>query len=125
MEGENLGIVLPEGGSIHVVEDTDLTKDLLDPLGRPGVEREPLDADFDMVEPVERTGLGFQPPRMNLENSGADGDQEGANGSVSLLWIVEANKKFFWFVRGNKNVPLGKVNLSMQLVGHGHCARLR
>jgi hypothetical protein len=60
MEEENLGIVLSEGGSIHVVENTDLTKDLLDPLGRPGMKQKPLNANFDVIESVESVKIRLQ-----------------------------------------------------------------
>jgi hypothetical protein len=41
----------PEGVDLHAIEDTNVTKNLLDPVGRPGVKRQMLNADFDMTEP--------------------------------------------------------------------------
>jgi hypothetical protein len=64
-EGEDLHVVLLEGGFLHVVEHTDVPKDLLDPLRWPSMGRETLDADPGMIVPASLASVGLEPPRLD------------------------------------------------------------
>jgi hypothetical protein len=57
MEGEDLAVIMAEGGGIHVIENNDITKNLPDPFSGPSMRCEMLDIDFDMVEPIRGAGV--------------------------------------------------------------------
>jgi hypothetical protein len=54
---EDLCVLLPEHSRLQMVEHANITQHLLDSFSRPGMEREMLDADLDMVEPIRRVSV--------------------------------------------------------------------
>jgi hypothetical protein len=69
MAGEDLSVVLAKRCGIHVVENTNVVEDLPDPVGRPSMDWEELNAVANMIEPICWACVRFKVPQMNLEDS--------------------------------------------------------
>jgi hypothetical protein len=76
-----------------VVEETDVAEELLNTLGRPRMEGEPLNAHLGVIDPLHRLRMAASSPWLDEESSGANIQRASTEGGVSLLGVVEADKE--------------------------------